>query len=207
MDHQTPESLALLPSSTFLPEPRDDLPTPHPVPEFLRPKDPLALNTGTLPAARKANLELATVQFEVVFPTMLDKLCGGMTLTQIMREHHSDLDVGMFVRWIKRDKERARLYDEAQEHRTEIWADKIVEYAEGTVAGSAMPEDVQRSKLKVGTLRFLMSAANRKKFGSHVDVEADVETTITINAPWMNPNRLSYADQVIEDVTPRLMEE
>lgn len=35
-------------------------------------------------------------------------------------------------------------------------------------------------------------------------VQAQVNATIRVEAPWMNPNRLSYANptQIIEDVTP-----
>jgi len=195
---QTPSSSSSL-QTLPLPEPRSDVPPQ--LPSFLLPADPFAQRPPSTSAVRKANRELANAQFEVAFPTVLDKLCEGLTLTEIMRGYHADIDVGMFVRWVKRDKDRSRLYDEAREHRTEIWADKMVEYSNGNDG----LEDVQRSKLKVDTLRFLVAADNRRRYGSHTSVEADVETTITINAPWMNPNRLSYVDQV-QDVVPLLVE-
>ena len=214
MDHQTPESL--LPP---LPSP----PSPNPVAQAdhsdLPPFLALALvptpSTPSTPPAlpetppevteqehRKALKQLALKQFEIAFPTVLDKLSSGQTLTRIMKEYHADLDAGMFVRWVKRDPERAKLYDEAMTFRTDLWADRMVEYAEG---GNDGLEDVQRSKLKVDTLKFLIAADNRKKYGTAVQVDGDVQTTITINAPWMSPNRLSYVDEV-KDATPRLPE-
>lgn len=186
-------------------------PIDEPLPEFLALALVQTLPAPTLPDPpappevseqehRKALRALALKQFEIAFPTVLDRLSSGQTLTWIMKEYHADLDAGMFVRWVKRDPERAKLYEEAMMFRTELWADRMVEYAEG---GNDGLEDVQRSKLKVDTLKFLIAADNRKKYGTAVQVDGDVQTTITINAPWMNPNRLSYVDQV-QDVTPRL---
>jgi hypothetical protein len=203
MDHQTPESLAPAVVDQHVSEP-DDLPA------FLLPAvvpaHPLAVTPPpeVTPAEhRKALKDLHITQFDIAFPTVLDKLSSGQTLTRIMKEYHADLDAGMFVRWVKRDPERAKLYDEAMAYRTDLWADRMVEYSEG---GNDGLEDVQRSKLKVDTLKFLIAADNRKKYGSAVQVDGDVQTTITINAPWMSKDRLSYVDQV-QDVTPRQLED
>lgn len=38
-------------------------------------------------------------------------------------------------------------------------------------------------------------------------VQAQVNATIKVEAPWMNPNRLSYADQTTIDVTPKSAQE
>lgn len=179
----------------------------EPLPSFLLPAlvetQPPTVPTVTPAEHRKAIKDLHLTQFDIAFPTVLDKLASGQTLTRIMKEYHADLDAGMFVRWVKRDPERAKLYDEAMAYRTDLWADKMIEYSEG---GNDGLEDVQRSKLKVDTLKFLIAADNRRKYGSAVQVDGDVQTTITIHAPWMNPNRLSYVDQVSEpeDVVPRL---
>jgi hypothetical protein len=195
----TPESL---PPTTIAEEPLPAflalalIPSPH-LPAISASQTPPEVSEQEHKRSLK---DLSLKQFEIAFPTVLDKLSSGQTLTRIMKEYHADLDAGMFVRWVKRDPERAKLYDEAMAYRTDLWADRMVEYAEG---GNDGLEDVQRSKLKVDTLKFLIAADNRKKYGTAVQVDGDVQTTITINAPWMSPNRLSYVDQV-QDVTPRL---
>jgi hypothetical protein len=189
----------LLPS--FLAVVPQTQPPEEPLPAFLLPALVETQPPTVTPAEhRKALKDLHLTQFDIAFPTVLDKLSSGQTLTRIMKEYHADLDAGMFVRWVKRDPERAKLYDEAMAYRTDLWADRMVEYSEG---GNDGLEDVQRSKLKVDTLKFLIAADNRKKYGSAVQVDGDVQTTITINAPWMSKDRLSYVDQV-QDVTPRL---
>lgn len=119
------------------------------------------------PRLSKAAQSLWPLQFEAVYPRILDLLSSGYTLTNAIKELPLDIDSGAFLRWIKKDPQRHEAYKEAKEIRTEAWAGKLVEYAEA--ADTA--EDVQRSKLKVDTLKWLMAADNRRTYGDSKTIE------------------------------------
>lgn len=111
--------------------------------------------------------ELNLVIFEQVFPTIMDKLCEGYTLSNALKEDDRNISEGAFLRWIKKDPERLKLYCEAKEIRTENWAGRIISHA----SGENPMEDVQRSKLIVDSYRWLMESDNRKVYGKSQQIE------------------------------------
>ena len=140
-----------------------------PLPDWLTAGEPPA------PATSKPVKALVLQQFEAVFPRTLELISSGYTLTNAIAELPIDIDPGAFLRWIKRDHQRHEAYKEAKEIRTEAWAGKLVESAEA--ADTA--EDVQRSKLKVDTLKWLMAADNRRTYGEVKQVELGGQISIT----------------------------
>lgn len=128
-------------------------------------------------AKSDANKELSLVIFEQAFPCIMDRLCEGYTLSNALKEDGRNIGEGAFLRWIKKDQERLKLYSEAKEIRTENWAGKILEHA----IGEANPlEDVNRSKLVVDSYKWLMSADNRKTYGASQQIE--IGGTISISS-------------------------
>lgn len=135
-------------------------PTPPELPDWLKTPEP---PKPELPAESKA---LLFEQYEAILPRVLDLISGGSTLANALREIPLNIDQGVFYRWLKKNPKNYELYREAKEIRTEAWAGKIIEYAEGKDAdGNDSMEDVSRSKLKVDTLKWLMGADNRKQYG------------------------------------------
>lgn len=165
-----------------------------PLPDWLTAGEPPA------PTTSKPVKALVLQQFEAVFPRTLELISSGYTLTAAVQELPIDIDCGAFLRWIKRDHMRAEAYKEAKEIRTEAWAGKLVEYAEA--ADTA--EDVQRSKLKVDTLKWLMAADNRRTYGDVKQVE--LGGSISITAALAAANQRVIEAEIIEAVTPRQLE-
>ncbi len=121
---------------------------------------------------------LALVEYEVVLPRVLELIASGSTLSNAIGELSIKVDSGGFLRWLNKDPVRLSMYKEAKEIRSETWAGKLVEYAEGVGTGN-VPEDVQRSKLKVDTLKWLMAADNRRTYGEVKQVELGGSISIT----------------------------
>lgn len=167
-----------------------------PVPNLAQPTKTAQSNLAQnlrVPADAPKQLTLRT--FEVIFPSVLEKLSEGYTLAQVFKEDHRTLPLGAFVRWMMKDPTRAAMYKEAKEIRSEQWAGKIIEIAEAT---DNPLEDVARSKLKVDTYKYLMGADNRKAYGDTKTI--DVGGTISITAALAAAaSRVSEA--LVEDAT------
>lgn len=152
-------------------------PTPPELPDWLKTPEPPE------PKPSAESKALLFEQYEAILPRILDLISGGYTLNNALREVPFDIDQGVFYRWLKRNPKNFELYKEAKEIRTEAWAGKIIEYAEGKDAdGNDTMEDVSRSKLKVDTLKWLMSADNRKVYGDTktVDVTGGISITAAL---------------------------
>ena len=134
--------------------------------------DPAPRTLAKSPPEVKA---LALAQYEHIFMRVIDSIAHGQSLSQILRDDQRDIDYNDFYRWIKRDPQRNQLFTEAQEMRTEFMAGEIIEIAD---ADDSL-EDVQRSRLKIDTRKWLMGAHNRKKYGETKTVELGGSISIT----------------------------
>ena len=153
------------------------------------------------PATPKPSPEgkaLVLVQYEQVFMRAIDSIAHGMSLSQVLRDDQRDIDYNDFYRWIKKDPTRKQLFDEAQEMRTEFMAGEIIEIAD---ADDSL-EDVNRSKLKIDTRKWLMGAHNRKKYGATTNIELTGGISITDALSAARARTIDLADVI--DVTPRL---
>jgi hypothetical protein len=147
-------------------------PTQLELPDWLDPAPRSDTPLAKLPAEVKA---LTLVQYEQVFMRAIDSIAHGKSLSQVLRDDQRDIDYNDFYRWIKKDPSRKQLFDEAQEMRTEFMAGEIIEIADGDDS----LEDVQRSRLKIDTRKWLMGAHNRKKYGETKTVELGGSISIT----------------------------
>jgi len=142
--------------------------------------------------------QLALVQYEYIFMRVIDSIAHGKSLSQILRDDQRDIDYNDFYRWIKRDPTRNQLFTEAQEMRTEFMAGEIIEIAD---ADDSL-EDVQRSRLKIDTRKWLMGAHNRKKYGETKTVELGGGISITGALAAAQARVIDLADVI--DVEPRI---
>ena len=132
--------------------------------------------------------QLQEKQFEIFFETLLDKIAKGINLKECLRDDQRDFDYTQLLRWIHKDPIRKSRYYEAQEIGSEMIAAEILEIADG-VNDSGVPEDVQRSKLRIDSRQFLIKTWNRKRYGDVKTLE--VNQSISINAALeMANNRL-----------------
>jgi hypothetical protein len=144
-----------------------------PVGAAVTPSDNLELPDWLEPAPRtlaKSPPEvksLVLAQYEHIFMRVIDQIAHGSSLSQILRDDQREIDYNDFYRWIKKDPTRKQLFDEAQEMRTEFMAGEIIDIAD---ADDTL-EDVNRSKLKIDTRKWLMGAHNKKKYGATTNIE------------------------------------
>lgn len=158
--HQLQQTHVELPSWMLAPA----APAAAPAPQLAQPPlDP------TAPA------QLRLRQYEIIFPSVLDRLAEGYTLTKIFEQDHRHLSAGIFLRWVNKDPQRAQMYKEAKELRSEMWSDKIIEIAEGT---ENPLEDVARSKIRIDNYKFLMGADNRRAYGDTKTVEVNQSISV-----------------------------
>ena len=143
---------------------------------------------------------LVLVQYEQVFMRAIDSIAHGKSLSQVLRDDQRDIDYNDFYRWIKKDPTRKSLFDEAQELRTEFMAGEIIEIAD---ADDSL-EDVNRSKLKIDTRKWLMGAHNKKKYGATTSIEMTGGISITGALAAAQARVIDAEVMDITDLAPRL---
>lgn len=147
---------------------------PASLPPFLLPP-PVPPEFATVTKAKRA---VAAAEFEMVFPRILEMMAAGYTANQAIAELPIPVDTGGFMRWVKKDGMRYALYQEAQEIRSEVWADKMIDLAIGKVNDGDLPMELDRAKFAVDTFKFLIKAQNKKVYGDTKQVE--ITQTISI---------------------------
>lgn len=120
---------------------------------------------------------LLFAQFEMVLPRILEQVCEGYTLANAIEELPIPMDAGAFMRWLKKQPQLYEMYKEAKEIRTETWAGRIIDHAEGQKDGFI--NDVARSKVIVDVYWKLMAADNRKQYGDTKTIEMNTSISIT----------------------------
>ena len=149
--------------------------------------DPAPRTLAKSPPEVKA---LALAQYEHIFMRVIDSIAHGMSLSQVLRDDQRDIDYNDFYRWIKKDPQRNQLFTEAQEMRTEFMAGEIIEIAD---ADDTL-EDVNRSRLKIDTRKWLMGAHNRKKYGATTNIEMSGGISILAALEAANARVIDLAD-------------
>lgn len=108
-----------------------------------------------------------------IFGVICDRLANGETLSQICRDGQMP-DRETVKRWTRNDDGRRRQYDMARQDGMDALADTIVDISwdtsnDTTVTERGTPvanhEWIARSRLKVDTIKFLMSKINPARYG------------------------------------------
>lgn len=155
-------------------------------------------NPPLSPATVKAQKNLLITQYEIVFQRMLEQIAGGKTFQAVINDDFREFEHGAFLRWIKKDPLRNQLYKEAKELRTETWANEMIEIAD---ANDSL-EDVNRSKLRIDTRKWLMGADNRKQYGEVKTIDVAGSISILGALAQADARVIDLVD--VEDVTPRI---
>lgn len=117
-------------------------------------------------------------QCEVAFPRLMEMVCSGRDLKKAIREVYHDLDEGLFIRWLNKDKERSRIYREMKKYRAEVWTGKMLDHATGDTGNDI--NEVSRDKLAVDTYKWLIQAHNKEEYGDTKQIE--ITQNISIRA-------------------------
>lgn len=164
-----------------------------PLPNWLTAGEPPA------PTLSKEAKALSPLQFEAVFPRVMDMIAEGYDMTQAVAELPVEINTGAFRRWVKKDPMRMQQLKDAEELRSEVWADKMMKHALGVYE----LEDVNRSKLVVDSYKWRIAADNRRKYGDVKQIELGGQISIT--AALAAANQRVIEAEIIEAVeTPRL---
>ena len=163
------------------------------LPQWLSVPDPKT------PSQSKVMRELVHSQYDSIFERVIEQIYRGRSLASLLQDDPREINYEDFLRWIKRDPMRHERFKEAQESRTEFIAGEILEIADAEDS----IEDVQRSRLKIDTRKWLMGAWNRKRYGETKTLEMAGSISIT-GALAAARERLIEAEVV--DVTPKEIE-
>ena len=131
---------------------------------------------------------------------VIELIPQGKTLKSIIDEDIRPFEYGSFLRWVNKDPQRKALYNDAKELRTEAWAGEIIEIAD---ASDSM-EDVNRSKLRIDSRKWLMGADYKKMYGPTTQIEVGGSISI-LGALAQAQNRVIEL-QDVSDVEPKLLE-
>lgn len=124
------------------------------LPDWLRTADtPLPKFPST-----KEHRELREVVFDSIFERVLEALEAGEPASRTIKSDPRQIDVGQFMAWVRRDTERFQKFQEAKQNGMLILEDKLIEIAEGAES----TEDVQRSKLRADTIKWVMQSWDKR---------------------------------------------
>ena len=139
-----------------------EIDTPLELPDWLSAGDPPPLPPTPLSIANaKSNRELIYMKFENAFEGVLDKIASGYSLKKALDEDFRQFEAGMFIQWMKKTGDKYSRYVSAKEMRSELWVADLIDIAD---ANDSM-EDVQRSRLKIDTRKWIIASDNRKVYG------------------------------------------
>lgn len=164
-----------LPSFIRLPEPETELPDFLSNGFGLDPLEEISKEGPIDPIAAKAKLK--EVENEACYQSFLDFICEGFSTEEALIECGKLEDRGLFLKWIHAREERKERFRSAKVIRTEIWASRLLKYS----LEDSM-EDVARSRLKVDTLKWLLTKENRETYGDvkQVDINGNVSILAAI---------------------------
>lgn len=137
------------------------------MPEWLAAPDQ---DTPSLPTTRQAtptNREIMYMQFEYMFDHVLEQLAGGKTIKHTLDKDPRGYESAVYIDWIKKDPQRTSRYENAQLLFAEQLGAEIIEISDAEDSA----EDVQRSKLRIDSRKWLMGVYNKRRYGETKTIE------------------------------------
>jgi len=101
---------------------------------------------------------------------ILAMMVEGMSLRKICAPDDMP-DMSTVYRWMSRNPEFRNNYARAQQDRTTVFAEELLEIADqyDKSEEAATPDLVQRARLRIDTRKWLMSKMDPKRFGDKVE--------------------------------------
>jgi hypothetical protein len=156
-----------------------------------------------LPPARVTNRQIMHMQFENMFDRVLEEMAEGRPIAHILRRDARGYESSTYIDWIKKDPQRTIRYENAQLLYAEKLGSEIIEIADAEDTA----EDVQRSKLRIDSRKWLMGVYNKRRYGDTKTIELGGSISIT-DALAQARNRVIDGEVIdVSDVTPKLENE
>jgi len=128
------------------------------LPEWLMPEQPEQRESQR--RSTRSERELERTRFEIAFPALLDALGRGRFLKSFVKHYPVKLDEDRFKAWIHRDAERDKQYYEAKRIGCDSLVDDVMDFE--AMDEATIPEDVERYKARVGTVKWYVAAHDRR---------------------------------------------
>jgi hypothetical protein len=146
-------------------------------------------------------IELEKQSFGIAFESALEALAGGTTLTEFCHNYHMPISPVRFRTWMLQDNRRKNAYYGAKALWAEALEDELIRISDGigpdgqrgspnAPSGPSLPEDVQRSTLRIATRKWIMEKSNRKRYGDVKHIEQTTTNTTTIDVTTMSTEDL-----------------
>ena len=129
---------------------------------------------------------------EAVAQVICERIIEGQSLREICRDPDMPGKDTVY-KWLAVTPTFADAYTRAREHQCDAWADDMREIADdatndymerigkdGVSERVPDPETVQRSKLRIDTLKWLMSKYSPKRFGDRIDVNMSATVEVGV---------------------------
>lgn len=145
-----------------------------------------------------------------IFDTICDRMANGQGLRKICEDPEMP-SRQTFLRWMEKDTGRQTKYTAAREALMDWYGEEILTIAwdsskdtipaEGNKPARCDNEWVQRSRLKVDTLKFLMSKLHPKRYGDKLpETEgARVAEAERMQISWLEEDRTTQINRIIVD--------
>ena len=128
---------------------------------------------------------------EAVAQVICERIIEGQSLREICRDPDMPGKDTVY-KWLAVTPTFSDAYARAREHQCDAWADDMREIADdatndymerlsknGDIERVVNPETVQRSKLRIDTLRWLMSKYSPRRFGDKIDVNVSASVEVS----------------------------
>lgn len=120
---------------------------------------------------------------------ILERVSEGETLTEVCRDPLMGVSIGVFRRWCREREDLRDKWILAKFQQAEAWSDKLIEIADDTSGdfkergdGSTYVdhENIQRSKLRIETRKWLMGKNMPKLYGEHQEINQNVGGNVKV---------------------------
>lgn len=146
-----------------------NVPAETPLPEWLSACDDTHV-------AQRSGVTLALLeqQYMQIFERIIERMYRGDLFKTLISEETRLVSHEHFVKWIKKDSNRKARFEDAQELRTVIMSDEVLEISDGVNTIDPTSSDtVNRDKLRIDTRKFLMASHNRARYAQTTKTALD----------------------------------
>lgn len=124
--------------------------------------------------------ELRTLELEGMFYRALPVISGGGSIRAFLRSQNPPTEFDEFYRYVRKDPNRLKEYEEAEEIGAEYLVSEIIPIADGDPEYSSYDEDVNIRKLRIDARKWKVEKWFRKKYGDKTTVDITSNSTITL---------------------------
>jgi hypothetical protein len=140
-----------------------------------------------------------------LFEHALERLMGGVPMAAIISNYNRGITLGRFMQWVMADPTRRARYEKACEVAAETMAVELNSIADGlpldaTTANSSeqsaypvIPEETQRTALRLKSRMYLMEKWSRSRYGDSKHIQID-STSVSATMKAEDLARMSLAD-------------